>query len=386
MMNIHKIVVLTSALMALVAVAVGQPQTVNAVVSAGKTANNVYTAIGQPFYLQVSNGNYEVAHSVAQAQLVRMEVNDETCENVAYTDHDFDIPASELSVGTTEYEQYKSNVDAILGYDRLTKLILSVWPTYTSESYMTYHGTLPVIDGSELQDGIDYQVVEGDNVINYSSIHHCDSVVTLHASLCPYTVKDADSNLYYTLVLDQYCWTQNNLKATHYYGDDHEVIPMALVYTNAAYPDAAAMENIFGRLYTWYSAVRIPEGSASTPPLDEQGFVRGICPAGWHLPAVPETEALMGHTTDELHSSDLWISGAGLNTSGFTLLPAGLYKAALNRFEGLLTETRIWKIVTTSSSSIEPAAFCTAYYCGSVLPSPAISPYDGYSVRCVKNY
>lgn len=83
MMNIHKIVVLTSALMALVSVAVEQPQTVNVVVSAGKTANNVYTAIGQPFYLQVSNGNYEVAHSVAQAQLVRMEVNDETCENVA---------------------------------------------------------------------------------------------------------------------------------------------------------------------------------------------------------------------------------------------------------------------------------------------------------------
>lgn len=384
-MKTYKIL-LASILVVISGVVSGQPKTVHAVVSGGVTQNNVYTAIGQPFYSQNSNGNYEVAHSVAQAQLMKEEITDETCENEAYTDHEFDIPVSELTVGTSEYEQYRSNVDEIFGYDRLTKLILSVWPTYTSESYMTYHGTLPIIDGSKLQDGIDYQVVEGINIINYSSIHHCDSVVTLHVSLCPYTVKDADSNLYYTLVLDQYCWTQSNLKTTHYYGDDHEAIPMALVYTNADHPDAAAMENTFGRLYTWYSAVRIPEGSTGALPLDGDGFVRGICPAGWHIPAVPETEALMVHTTDELHTPDLWVSGAGLNTSGFTLLPAGLYKASVNSFQGLLTETHLWKIIDSPSSTVEPAAISTAYYCDTFLPPLSISPYNGHSVRCVKNY
>ena len=385
-MNIHKIIGLTSVLISLCAVVLGQPETVHAVVSAGVTENNVYTAIGQPFYSQENNGSYEVAHSVAQAQLMREEIEDETCENVAYTDHGFDIPVSELTVGTTEYEEYKSNVDALLGYDLLAKLVLSVWPTYATESYMTYHGTLPVIDGSELQDGVDYQVVEGVNVINYSSSHHCDSVVTLYVSLCPYTVKDADSNLYYTLVLDQYCWTQSNLKTTHYYGDAHEEVPMALVYTNAAYPDVATMEGTYGRLYTWYSAVRIPEGSTSVPPLDNDGFVRGICPEGWHLPAVPETEALESHTTDELHSTDLWVSGAGLNTTGFTLLPAGLHKASVNNFQGLLTEAHLWKIVNSSSSLLEPAAISSVYYCDTFVPSLPISPYNAYSVRCVKNY
>ena len=373
-------------MLALCAVVQGQPQTVHAVVSGGVTQNNVYTAIGQPFYSQENNGNYEVAHSVAQAQLIREEIEDETCENVGYTDHGFNIPVSELNVGTTEYEEYRSNVDAILGYDLLSKLILSVWPTYATESYITYHGTLPVIDGSELQDGTDYQVVEGVNVINYSSIHHCDSVVTLYVSLCPYTVKDADSNLYYTLVLDQYCWTQSNLKTTHYYGDEHEVIPVALVYTNAAHPDATAMENTFGRLYTWYSAVHIPEGSASALPLDDQGFVRGICPAGWHIPAVPETEALESHTNDELHTTDLWVSGAGFNTSGFSLLPAGLYKASVNRFQGLLTEAHLWNIINSPTSLVEPAAISFLYYCDSSSLSLLVSPYNGYSVRCVKNY
>ena len=369
--------------MSVCAVLFGQPQTVHAVVAGGTTANNVYTAIGQPFYQQVINGSYEVAHSVAQAQLEQEKVEDETCENEPYTEHDFNIPVSELTLGTTGYEKYTPNVDALFGYDRLTHLLLTVWPTYTTESYMTYHGALPIIDGSELQSGVDYQVVEGDNVINYSSAHHCDSVVTLHVSLCPYTVKDADSNLYYTLVLDKYCWTQSNLKTTHYYGDAHEEIPMALVYQNAAYPDVAAIENTYGRLYTWYSAVHIPEGSTEVMPLDDDGFVRGICPAGWHIPAIPETDALIGHSTVELHTTDHWISGAGLNTSGFTLLPAGYYKASVGSFYGLLTETRLWKIASTTSS--EPAAICTAYYCDTFL-NPSISPYDAYSVRCVKNY
>ena len=315
-----------------------QPMTVHGAVSAGATVNNVYAVFGQPFYQQLTTNGVELAYGVSQAQLDRVEVEDETCENVSYTGNGFNIDASTLTVGTTDYERYNNYVDPY-GYDRITVLVLTVWPTYATEASMTYHGDLPVIPGSELQDGTDYQIVEGDNVINYSSAHGCDSVVTLHVYACPLTVKDADSNEYATVVLDNYCWTQSNLRTTHYFGDAHEAVPMALVYTNN-YLDAEAMENTFGRLYTWHSAVKIPEESDEQPALDESGFVRGICPAGWHIPAVPETEAMMTHTGDELRTPTYWLVGAGINTSGFTLLPAGAGVRILLSCSAPLTRTR----------------------------------------------
>jgi uncharacterized protein (TIGR02145 family) len=361
-----------------VAISYAQPMTVRATVSAGSTVNNVYAAFGQPFYQQILTGGMELAYGVAQAQLDVVEVADETCENVAYSDNGFDIPTSELTVGTMDYERYTNDTPPY-GYDHVTKLALSVWPTYTTEANASYHGALPLIPGSELQDGTDYQVHEGVNVINYSSAHHCDSVVTLNVYYCPLTVKDADSILYNTVLLGNYCWTQSNLKTTHYFGDGHEEVPMALIYS----PGEDVNEGIYGRLYTWYSAVNIPEGSTAVPPVDGDGFVRGICPAGWHLPANPEVEALEEHATVELNTPTLWITGAGLNTSGFTLLPAGIYSSILSRFQGLGTETRIWRIAGIDNS--DPASFCTVYYCDEFVTVTATAA-DAYSVRCVKNY
>ena len=356
-----------------------QPMTVRGAVSAGATVNNIYAAFGQPFYQQMLTNGMELAYGVSQAQLDRVEVEDETCENVSYAGNGFNIDASTLTVGTTDYERYDNYVDPY-GYDRITVLVLTVWPTYATEASMAYHGDLPVIPGSELQDGTDYQIVEGDNVINYSSEHGCDSVVTLHVYFCPLTVKDADSNEYATVLLDNYCWTQSNLRTTHYFGDAHEAVPMALVY-NSDYLDAEAMENTFGRLYTWHSAVKIPEESDEQPALDESGFVRGICPAGWHIPAVPETEAMMTHTGDELRTPTYWIVGAGVNTSGFTLLPAGIYNSSISQFQGLLTMTRHWSVGPTGG----PLAVSVEYYCDTPVTS-AFAPYDAYSVRCVRNY
>ena len=358
------------------------PMTVRAFVSAGATCVNTYAAVGEIFFEQVNTGSYEVAYGVAQSQLELLNIEDETCENEDYKDHGFDIPASELSVGTAHYEKYTNNVYEIFGYDRLTKLDLSVWPTYEITVSEMYQEPLPIIDGSKLKDGHDHQLVEGENILVYLTIHGCDSVVKLYVILCPATVKDADSNEYQTVVLDQYCWTKSNLKTTHYFGDAHGDVAKALIYT----PGEDVNEGIYGRLYTWYSAVNIPEGSTLDPPLDADGFVRGICPAGWHIPAAPESTALASHTTDELHSPNLWILGAGSNTTGFTLLPAGYFNSVMNRFEGLRTEARMWKALSTSSTTYIPSVICTTYYCGTVIEIIFISAADAYSVRCVKNY
>ena len=360
--------------------------TVRGMVSAGGTQNNVYAAIGQPFYKQIKTGNYELSYGVAQAQLVTRDTVAETCLNEPFhNDLCFDIPADELVLGVTDYEKYENNVDELLGYDLLCKLKLTVWPIFATAETKMFHGELPVIDGSLLKNGVNVQLVEGENVLNYLTVHGCDSVVTLTALLCPWLMTDADANDYNTLVMDNYCWTQTNLKTTHYDDGAHQAVAKALVYNSSMHPDMAENELVYGRLYTWYSAVGLPEGSGSAPVVNSAGFVRGICPEGWHIPAAPEAAAFNSHDAYSLRSSNLWASGAGNNSTDFTLLPAGRYFSMLNRFEQLLSDTRLWFVTEGTDGHPAPATLSVTYFCDSPV---SVSPLaaDAYSVRCVKDY
>ena len=359
------------------------PLTVRAFVAAGGTSVNTYAAVGQPFFEQINGNGYEIAYGVAQSQLELLELEDETCINEPYTNHGFDFPSYSLPEGPSHFEQYSHNVQDIFGYDLLKKLDLSVWPVYEVESNETYYYPLPIIDGSKLKYGIDYQLVEGDNTIIYLTVHGCDSVVHAYVTSCPHIVKDADSIEYNVIILDNYCWTQSNLRTTHYFGDSHVEVPQALIYL----PDIEDNEMTYGRLYTWYSAVNIPEGSLENPALDNDGFIRGICPEGWHIPATPEMTALESHSANEIRSPDLWIHGSGANTTGFTLRPAGYFNAAKNRFEGLHTDARLWKATSAGTTVNTAEAFITTYYCDD--PNVIIitkNASNAYSVRCVKNY
>ena len=351
---------------------IGPPETVWAVVAAGSTQNNIYAAIGQPFYQQIASDRIELAYSVAQAQLMKEDITAETCDNVPYTENNFNIPVEELSEGVSQYEQYVVNESSLFNYDLLKQLTLTVYPTYEVYDTVMYHGDLP--------EGIN----EGANNLDLATVHSCDSVVHLYAMVCPLTVTDGSNITYPTLVLDRYCWTQRNSQATVY--DDGNATPVtnALVYKSLQHPDVAGNESTYGRLYTWWSAAGIEEGSSTAATTDENGFVQGICPAGWHLPAPPEVAALNAHPTSALRSETLWIENPGDNSTGFTQLPSGKYNASLARFEGLLTEGSIWLTADTSITA-NPALFSLAYYCDTPVPVQVI-PGNAYAVRCVKNY
>lgn len=354
------------------------PMTVRATVTAGATENNVYAAIGQPFYQQIRQGGYELSYGVAQAQLVNEQLTAETCENQDVHIGYFNIPAEELTLGTSEYEKYINHVDSLFGYDLLTHLTLSVWPIYAVTTSKMYHGEFPVIPAELIKGDEDYQIHEGENIIGFLTVHGCDSVVTLYATLCPYTVKDADSIQYSTLVLDEYCWTNRNMKTTHYMGDAHTEVTDALIYNSQLYPNTAENEAIYGRLYTWHATV------GDDQSLTADGFVQGICPDGWHIPAAPEVAALNAHSVTELRSADYWQNGAGVNTTGFSLLPAGMYNSVANRFEGLHTDTRLW-YATDNGGTAVPSVIGFSYYCDDPLPvTPTLT--DAYSVRCVMDY
>lgn len=354
-----------------------------------QNVQNVDIVLGQPFAAVVTQNGYAISEGVNQAQLVSTRLDDEACENEPYVENGFDIPVTALSLGTTSYEHYGHNATAIGGYDSLTVLELTVWPVYADTTRELFQGCFPVIDGSRLKSGVDYQIVEGKNVIDYLTVHGCDSVVTLYASVCPSTVDDGDGNTYNTVILVGYCWTQSNLRATHY-SDGTKAVAKPLVYSPLPLADETSTANTYGRLYTWYSAVGVPEDGSAMPTPDEKGYIQGICPGGWHIPTRTEMDALGTLLTPDLRATTLWIdphAGDNTNSTGFTAVPAGEYNSSLDRYENLGTQTDWWSNIyshNTATHSTFATAYTCPYYCEGLMEIVHAAG-DAVSVRCVKN-
>ena len=157
------------------------------------------------------------------------------------------------------------------------------------------------------------------------------------------TISDIDGNIYHIKLIGSQVWMTENLKSTRY--ADGSAIPLvesktewSLFNPNSVaycwYNNDIANEDIYGALYTWTAATK-GVSSYSIPSK-----VQGVCPAGWHLPSMPEWVELVEYLGGEKvaankmkESGDLhWIippnsSGfppnVSTNESGFTALPGG---------------------------------------------------------------
>ena len=298
----------------------------------GGTENNVYVAVGQPFWLNTFENGYGVSAGLAQAQLERQHFEVTVQAGEGYAGNGFSYPAS-TPVGT-------------------------------------YSGKLYIPNGGS---------------------HHYDLLKTLKlkvrdALACGESVRDGDNLEYPTVAVAGYCWTQKNLRAQRY--TDGTNVAKALVYVADPFPDVIENESVYGRLYTWYSAVNVPEGSTAAPVADANGFVQGICPVGWHIPTIVEMNALETLSAEDIRSTERWITpNSNTNSTGFTSLPAGMYNAATDRYERMLLNTGYWSLAD-GTGGVETQNFASLqlpYYCSvpqNVVPNAA----DGLSVRCVKNY
>jgi uncharacterized protein (TIGR02145 family) len=179
---------------------------------------------------------------------------------------------------------------------------------------------------------------------------------------CPSSVTDADGISYETVVIVGYCWMKENLR-TETAG--------SMVYQSAMYPDVDANLQTFGRLYTWHAAA----GGTDNPERVD-GYVRGVCPNGWHLPTLAEINVLRTHAAEALYDDSKWMS-TGDNTSGFNALPAGMFNADAQRFESLGAHTYFHGDTPATAFGIE-------YYCCRIVPDISNSA-NAYSVRCVKD-
>ena len=303
------------------------PATVHGFNAGSATENHISAVVGQPFDAVFAGGGYEVAEGVTQAQLKQEHYTATVNYGEGYNEHGFSYPTT-TSVGTYNDSRYEVHATQE-GYDLLTTLLLKV---------------LKVVNCGEI-------------------------------------VYDGDNNPYSTVAVANYCWTQQNLKATHY-PDGATEIPNAMAYQTSLHPDADANVTTYGRLYTWASAVNA-DADGHITPVD--GYVQGICPDGWHIPTATEMAALKALPAEEIRTAELWNApNNNTNSTDFTALPAGKYNGALTRYEGLGSQTDWWTMADAPTANTAPASTSVVYYCDEPIDGNS-SANDGLSVRCVKD-
>ena len=201
----------------------------------------------------------------------------------------------------------------------------------------------------------------------------------------PYIAVDADGNEYHTVRIGCECWTASNLKTV-------TGAPNSMVYKCNDYPNETENEEKFGRLYTWYTAVNVPEGDNTTEPTvsiaaySTYPYVHGICPTGWAIPSTENFTSMVGiagGVNAVKSSSNLyWLPGAeGNDASGFGARGAGYYDSSAERFMNLMGETYFWTYETSSSYGGKCAVI--SYYCPELLIQDKLKGM-GYSIRCIR--
>jgi uncharacterized protein (TIGR02145 family) len=205
----------------------------------------------------------------------------------------------------------------------------------------------------------------------------CEFTVTVYR-VCPPTIPDNDGHTYTVTKLKGLCWT-SNLQATTYYNDGVSIV-WAKPYYSEMYPDVDP--DIYGLLYTWYSAVGLPEGSTLPAPTNAAGYVQGICPEFWHIPSNDELELLDDFSAEELMSVNYWLNppGGGTDIYHFDSRPAGWYNSSIDKFLELYGFTGYW--ATNTAPNAHAHVTTLNYWCEEVRHI-IMKMSDGLSVRCV---
>lgn len=207
-------------------------------------------------------------------------------------------------------------------------------------------------------------------------------------------ITDIDGNIYHAVTIGTQTWMAENLKVTHYRnGDAIPNVTDSAIWFNLSsgaycnYNNQESNSQIYGRLYNWYVI----------------GDIRGVCPAGWHVPTWDEWctlvnflggDSIAGGKLKETGTLHWAVPNTGAtNTSGFTGLPGG---SRYNEYRDVNLEGRWWSSDTLHIPEI-PNSKCTwsmilnydnEYTTGyPYLTLDVFSPVNGgFSIRCVKDH
>ena len=159
-----------------------------------------------------------------------------------------------------------------------------------------------------------------------------------------------------------------------------------------AYGEDAANVGKFGYLYTWYTAVGVPENDNTTAPTtqnDDCGnpYVQGICPPGWAVGSQADYDLLntTAGSTSNLKdpSTEYWQAGyeGVAGGTGFNARGGGWYNSALSRYEDIMTGYHFWNSDSNPGTTVNSSTI--VYYCDEILTVQA-QKTDKMSVRCIR--
>jgi uncharacterized protein (TIGR02145 family) len=203
-------------------------------------------------------------------------------------------------------------------------------------------------------------------------------------------VTDVDGNAYRTIKIGNQEWMVDNLRTTRY--ADESVIPQVNNITTwqntnmgawSWYDTTNNYDLPYGKLYNWYAV----------------SDVKGLCPAGWHVPTDAEWTVLVtfldpgavvvngiqSQTAGGLmKESGLahWVypNDGASNQSGFTGLPGGR-RTSNGVFTMLGFEGSWW----TSTADLDNGWLRALVYNHDYVLRGSMLKTSGYSVRCLKN-
>ncbi len=303
--------------------------------------------------------------------------------NISYEDGTLevtDIPSDNLTCPP----QY----DIVLWYGRCdTVAYMPAFPTLSPNvAYPDVKFVSNIDEYNPLQPGQTYNITW--SVLDACGVEmastHCTQVVTVSYPPCD-TVEDLDGFRYGAKRIGCDCWTVDNLRSTQY----SDGTPVNKYWR---YKDSDSLENIYGKLYTWYSAAGVTEDDDMAIPAEvittTGAYVQGICPEGWALPKMAEFWTMYNVSGGQAGlvkspSSLVWLpERAGIAENKFNAFGAGYYAPTIERYENLLGETHFWAS-DTSRTAMMAKNFELNYYCENGLENLEDKGL-GYSIRCVK--
>ena len=325
------------------------------------TAEDVEPDLGTTFTVTITNSQTR-CNSTDNITIMRIRCNLLDCNAMIdrIEDEDF-YQACQFTLTTTEWDIAQEFMDELDSAQ------------YFVDGELYSNGTSATLLDYVFPIGISEVMVIG---YRDQYIDTCEFTVTVER-FCPAEIFDEQGNRYDVSKVAGLCWT-SNLKATKY--ADGTFIEWANPYHSTLYPDDEANADIFGLLYTWQSAVGVPEGSTELPAPDANNHIQGICPEGWHIPSQAEWELLENFSAADLMSVDYWVNAQGTNATGFDARPAGWFNGVTNRYEDMYGFAGWW--ASDAAPHAQAYHFYLTYYC-ELIREDVIGKTNGLSVRCV---
>ena len=199
---------------------------------------------------------------------------------------------------------------------------------------------------------------------------------------------------YNTVQIGAQCWMAGNLNAGAMINGSQEQENNSII-ERYCYNNDENQCDIYGGLYQWAEMVQYLNGATNFVSWDPvpSGYVRGICPEGWHLPSHAEWDTLIiycGYSGGKLKETgtEHWYppNTGATDEFGFTALPGGYRHPT-----GLFAEKRAFGIYWTTTEYIpynDYLSFFIQFYWDNdgVTHEIGNGKSYGYSVRCLRDY